>query len=245
MLNITKENIEEWMKLALELNCKYVILTSRHHDGYCNWNTNTTTFKYNKFDILKIFQELAIKYKLLFGIYYSWFEFNTPITIKYFDNIIIPQIEELKKYNPDIWWFDGHWELKTKYVNDKVINICKELKKLNPQVQINDRISGKLKGVTSYNDLNYLGESTFRNYDDRTLLQETVNVPWESIQTIGLSWGRNKYQSKDDYKTAIELNEIWKQVKKYKGRLLINVGPNYDGSLDENEVKILKEFNKI
>jgi len=76
-LNITKKEIKKWMKTCK--NFKYVILTSKHHDGFCLWDTKTTDLKYN---ILDMFKKYAKKYDLVFGIYYSWLEFGKPFTVK-------------------------------------------------------------------------------------------------------------------------------------------------------------------
>jgi alpha-L-fucosidase len=239
-------NIDSWMETVSKIGCKYVILTAKHHDGYCLFETKTTEFNSvdsgPKKDILLEFKKSAKKYNMMFGIYYSWSEFNKSITIKYFNETIVPQIEELKKYDPDIFWFDGSWELKTKYAKEGVTKICKELKIKNPKILINDRI-GSCKD--EFKDQDYLGESSFRVYSDRYIPTETPKVPWEHINTIGFSWGRNIQQEEKDYKTGEKLYELYKKVNDMKGNFLINLGPNADGTLDEMEVNSLEKFGEI
>lgn len=232
------KNMEKWMKFAVQIGAKYVILTAKHHDGFCLWNTKTTDFK-AKIDLISIFKKLAEKYELLFGIYYSLSEFDKNCTILYMKTIVIPQITELQTYKPDIFWFDGHWQFKTKFAKESMIKIIKCLKKMNPSIEINDRTSEKFE---SENDL---GNSTFRVYSDRYIPEKIPKVKWEHINTIGLSWGINKQQEKKDYKSGKELFTLYSKVRSLKGRFLINLGPDNTGKLDINEQKSLIEFGKI
>jgi alpha-L-fucosidase len=76
---------DSWMKCVKEAGASYVILTAKHHDGYCLWKTKTAPL-YNsadvgcKIDILQKFKESAANHGLKFGIYYSWFEFSKSFT---------------------------------------------------------------------------------------------------------------------------------------------------------------------
>jgi alpha-L-fucosidase len=208
-----KCDFKEWMEVAKNYGASYVIITSKHHDGYCLWK--------GKKDLILDFCNTARLYNLKVGIYYSWSEFGKSITIKYLNEVIKPQMEELKKYKPDIWWFDGHWDIKTKIAKDTINNIVKSLKG-----EINDRIPDK-------------SLATFYNHEDRYLPEEKLDYEWESIQTIGLSWGYNRDQKKSDYKTHKDIVKLEKKVSKLGGRFLINLGPRPDGSLVKEEVNAL------
>ena len=241
-----KLDIDEWMKIAKKVNAKYVILTARHHDGYTLWNSKVSQ-NWNsvqtgpKIDIVQLFKISARKYGLMFGIYYSWIEFDIPFTIKYINNVVKVQIKELMEYEPDIWWFDGSWLIKTKYAIEAVNDIVMEIHNRNPNAKVNDRVGDPLcKDNTSY-----LGQSNFRVYEDRAIPKELPNVEWESCQTIGLSWGYNKFQEPKDYKSGRDLFEMYNKVKKLKGRLLLNLGPKSDGTFDEHELESLLDFSKL
>lgn len=226
-------NPYEWMFFAKSIGASYVILTSKHHDGFCLWNTKTTLHNScktaSKLDILKMFETSAKKFGLKFGIYYSWCEFGKNFTIDYVNNVVEPQIKELVKYNPDIWWFDGHWEIKTKYATNKINNIIDNLKKINLNVEINDRIPDKNK-------------STFFNFTDRYIPTENPNCKWEHINTLGYSWGLNKEQKEKDYKTVNELCKLYEITKNFNGNFLLNLGPDADGTLCKHETELLKKF---
>ena len=236
-------NPDEWMKLALHVNAKYVILTAKHHDGFCLWDTKSSNFNSvqvgPKRDLLKEFSLSAKKYGLNFGIYYSWMEFEKNCTIEYMKNVIKPQISELISYEPDIWWFDGDWKCSSQFSKKLISEIVSHLKVINPKVEINDRICLENK------DSNYLGLSTYRVYSDRHIPHDVPNVPWEHINTIGLSWGYNHFQRKQDYKSGADLYDLYKQVREKGGRFLLNLGPDRNGELDPDEVQSLMEFSEL
>lgn len=230
-----KVDFDQWMDTFKKAGASYVILTARHHDGFCLWRA--------KNDYVKQFRDAAIRHNLKWGIYYSWIEFSKNFTKSYVEDIVKPQIEELKSYRPDIWWFDGHWGVKTKLGQEFVSNFVKILKKEYPGVEINDRLGEEYR--TRKEDLNWLGDATYRNFEDRYLPTQKPTVPWEHINTIGLSWGRNEEQTPVDYKTGKELRELYEKVQGLGGRLLLNIAPDGRGILDPIEVERLNEMNLI
>lgn len=208
----------------------YVIITAKHHDGFCLC-----------VDILANIKKSAIKHGLKFGIYYSWMEFNRKVDKEYLSKVVVPQLSELIKYEPDIFWFDGDWEFRSGYSQEVIDFCCKYIRSSLPKTEINDRIGHKEERKNP----NFLGLSTYRVYSDRHIPSEKPNVPWEHVNTIGYSWGRNKQQKSSDYKSAKELFELYPQVRKMGGRFLINVGPDAEGNICEEEVQVLKEFGKL
>lgn len=239
-----KWNPDQWMELCKSVGASYVILTAKHHDGYCLWDTKTTKFNSvetgNK-DLIKLFADSAKKYNLKFGIYYSWTEFNKNCIKSYVDSVMYPQVLELIKYRPDIWWFDGDWNCKSQYSIKKIEQLCDLIRKDNLDALINDRLGKNDK----FKDPNFLGKASYRVYQDRFIPSKKPEVPWEHINTIGMSWGRNKCQTKKDYKTPEELLALYNKVTSMNGRFLLNLGPNNDGTLDEFEVETLKKFSEL
>jgi alpha-L-fucosidase len=138
----TPINFDKWMELCKSVGASYVIITAKHHDGFCLFETE---IKMEKTNFVKDFGISAKKYGLKFGIYYSWYEFDRNFTIDYVDNIVQPQIKELLSYKPDIFWFDGDWVIKTKYGKNVVAKICSNMKKLG--IEINDRVCDPSNGT--------------------------------------------------------------------------------------------------
>lgn len=227
---IEREAIEKWLDICVSCKASHVIITARHHDGFCLWNTSTTKEKpYN--DVVKIFKEEAEKRGLQFGIYYSWFEFLKPMTIDYFNTVCIPQLMELDKYNPGMIWFDGDWKITQKTLIEQIANIVRYFR--NKGISVNDRITKENSNLASY----YVGP-------DRNIPQTPMNN-WQHITTIGISWGYNREQQSQDFKTGQQLYDTLKYVANNGGCMLLNIGPKHDGTLDDNEVKSLREFSRL
>ncbi|GAM19263.1 hypothetical protein SAMD00019534_024380 [Acytostelium subglobosum LB1] len=244
----TAENwdVDAWMTLCKKVGVTYVILTAKHHDGYCLWPSKTAN-QWNsvevgpKLDLVSTFKAAAKRHGLQFGLYYSWSEFEVGCTKEYCDNVVRPQMTELMAHQPDIWWFDGHWSMNTKYSQTMMSNICDQIHKMTPNALINDRIGSKVE----FKSPRYLGRSNYRVYDDRALPAKRPPCPWEHINTIGMSWGRNRSQTKEHYKTGQGLFDLYNQVKLLGGRFLLNLGPDCDGQLDPFEVESLLELGKL
>lgn len=227
---IERNSIEQWLDLCVKCKATYVIITAKNQDGYCLWNTSTTPNKpYN--DILQIFREEALKRGLQFGIYYSWYEFLKPMTLSYWNEFCIPQLNELIQYNPHMFWFDGDWKIKQKTIIDQIGNFVCYLRSNN--VIVNDRITKENFHLASY----FVGP----NHN----IPQIPMQNWQHFTTIGISWGYNKEQQKKDYKSGTELYNLYNQVSSNGGTLLLNVGPKFNGELDSNELESLLEFSTL
>jgi len=237
---IEKVDIDSWMDLCKNIGAKYVLLTSKHHDGYCLWPTKTA--RSSRRDFIKDFKLSAEKHGLKFGLYYSWTEFDKTATKDYLNNIVSKQISELLEYKPQIWWFDGDWNCKTKYALKFMRETVRSIKSKISHVEINDRIG---LSKTEKEDINKIEDCTYRVYSDRAIPQTKPNVKWEHINTIGFSWGRNKQQEEKHYKSAEDLVCLFNKVKELGGNFLLNLGPDADGSLDKFEVDRLVSFAKL
>ena len=233
-------DVDGWMELCKDLGVTTVILTARHHDGFCLYPSNycLNPKQRSSRDILGEFKNAASKYGLKFGIYYSWFEFDVSMTKNYVDEVIKNQIDELIEYNPDNFFFDGNWEIKTQYAQAEILKICARIKGLD--IAINDRIYATDKkilakiGIPNGLSENELGMSSYRVYEDRKILNRNPGVPFSSIQTIGNSWGANKYSNR--YKTGEELYQMYVTTHRAGGNFCINFGPDEHGQLDIQEM---------
>lgn len=230
------KNIDSWTKLAKDIGASYMILTAKHHDGYSLYPSKVGL--HSKVDIVQYFKDSCERNGIKFGLYYSWMEFDKSCTKDYLNEVVKVQIEELIKYQPLIWFFDGDWVCRSKYSIDLMEELCKRIKKKIPGVIINDRVGIKF---TSENELGFID---YRVYADRYIPIKKPTVPWTHINTISLSWGRNKQQKDKDYKTVKELTELYTRVRKLVGSFLINIGPNADGSLDPIEEERLLGFGR-
>jgi len=245
-ISVGKKDIDDWMDVCREIGASYAILTSRHHDGFCLWNTKTTEsnscMRGPKIDIVKMFRDSALEHGLEFGIYYSWFEFERRFTVEYFDTVCVPQIQELINYQPTHWWFDGDWVITQQVILGKIDRLCEEIRSNIGNVQINDRICmGKRVSVPDY--------CSYRVFSDRYMPAavgaEKPGCRWQHINTIGYSWGYNRQQKEGDHKTGTELFDLYQRVRQLGGEFLINIGPKGTGDISEYERHSLMDFAKI
>jgi hypothetical protein len=240
-INFSTEHI---IRVAKKMNASYIVFTTKHHDGYCMYPSMVTPNWSSKRDYVGEVAKACRENGLLFGAYYSWPAFNHKCKVDYMENVVVHHIHEIQtRYRPDIWWFDGHWEVKTIGAQKVVNELVSYLKKINKDVQINDRLGMEYK--IRKTDIDWLGNATFRNFEDRFMPDRRPMVPWEYIDTVGFSWGRNTAQVEGDYKSGKKLKELYDKVDSLGGKFMINVGPNPDGTIDEFEEKSLEEFGKL
>lgn len=211
---------------------KYMVFTTKHHSGFCMWDTKTTDFKitntpYGK-DLLKSYVEGVRKAGLAVGFYYSpedfKFLYDNDITVQRgdvvldeqtqikYDNLIREQTNELfSNYGKiDVLFIDG----------EEYKEVCKEEAwRLQPDLVITRGAivspEQKLPGIAS-------------------------NTLWESCITMGTQW---QYKpTHDQLKTATHLIEILVETRAKGGNLLLNVGPHPDGYIADPEARRLTEM---
>ena len=229
---------KKWIEIIKKLGAGYFIITSKHHDGYCLWPTKTSPFNsYLTGPKKDIIGELAIECKkqnLKFGVYYSILQFDKNMNTEYM-KIVEEQLMELIKYKPEIIWFDGDWTMKPNHIS--IFNtILIKIKNILPSIIINDRLG---KNNPIYNNPK-LGPNLIvikDRYMPEKQLKLLNHQQWQYIDTIGLSWGYNKNQNKNDYKSGIEISKLYEKVVKYNGTYLLNIGPDSNGLFSEYEIK--------
>jgi alpha-L-fucosidase len=235
---------EHIIRVAQKMKASYVVFTAKHHDGYCLYPSSVTPEWSSKRDYVGELATACRQNGLSFGVYYSWPQFEKGCHVSYMKTVAVPHVYEIeKRYQPDIWWFDGHWEIKSKTAKKMVSETVGYLKEKKQGVQINDRLGVEYKERKT--DLDWMGEATFRNFEDRFMPERQPTVTWEYIDTIGFSWGRNCAQEERDYKSGRRLKELYEKVREMNGRFMINVGPNPDGTIDPFEEKSVEEFGEL
>jgi len=239
-----KKNMKEWINICKSAGMSYVIITTKHHDGFCLWPSEYSKYKSKK-DLLSKFIKYARKENIKVGFYFSWMEFLEKSNIDFIEKVIKKQMDELIKYNVDYFWFDGDWSFISKYSNNEFSKICNKIHAKNPNTKINDRLGAHKDTKKLYSDRNYLGQSDYRNYGDREVPKDIPTVDWECIITIGLSWGYCASQTDKDYKSGEELYILYDEIKCKNGNMLINFGPDQEGKLVSNEVESLEKFIKL
>jgi alpha-L-fucosidase len=255
--NPTEFDAEEWVKVAKETGMKYLVLTSKHHDGFCLWPSKYTDYHIGntpfKRDVMKELSEACKKHGIQFCTYHSVCDWrhpdyplgspggstskSNPNMPRYYEYLKNQTKEIIDNYGPlGIMWFDGEWEKPwtQEYGNE----LYDYLKKIQPTLVINNRVSkGRhgMAGTTKQSDLNA------GDYDTPEQRVGGFNRqrPWETCMTICQQWA---WKPNDRMKSAKECIQTLLQTVGGDGNLLFNVGPMPDGRIEPRQVERLKEM---
>ncbi|KAF2888161.1 hypothetical protein ILUMI_18011 [Ignelater luminosus] len=233
-------NPNAWADLFKKSGAKYVVLTSKHHEGYTLW-PSSYSFSWNAKDVgphRDLVGDLAKAIRkrtdLKFGLYHSLYEWYNPRWVAdkksnfqnntFAVNKVIPELLDIvNTYHPEIVWSDGDWEAPDTYwkSTDFLAWLYNESPVKN-NVVVNDRwgIGTSCK------------HGDFYNCVDRFVPGEVLPHKWENAMTIDKhSWGYRRNSRLKDYFTTHELLVTMARTISYGGNLLMNVGPTSDGRI--------------
>ncbi|HRH42225.1 MAG TPA: alpha-L-fucosidase [Pyrinomonadaceae bacterium] len=222
---------EKWAKIFKSSGAKYVVLTSKHHEGFTLWNA-PQSWNWNSVDIgpkrdLAGDLSKAVKNEgLRMGFYYSLFEWFNPQYKSdvngYVAQRMLPQMKDLvTKYKPDIIWADGDWEHPAKIWRTEEFSAWLFNESVSKdEVVINDRLGSDTKSQHGSFQTSEYGAGNVSG-----------NKPWEETRGIGQSFGYNRNENLEQYSTSQELIHELISVVARGGNLLLNIGPAADGTI--------------
>ena len=233
--NPKKFDAARWMDAAKSAGMKYVVFTSKHHDGYCLFDSALTNYSSAdmapKRDYIKDLVSAARAANLKIGFYYSTLDWRHPDYSanlpKYVDQYLFGQVRELcANYGPiDCLWFDGEWDHPASVW--RAPELTRMIHQLQPGALVNDRLGKGERGVTPLADF-YTREQPSEINVTMPFERQKPYV-WEACMTIGDSW---QYSAKDTkLKSAEDLIRGLVDVVSRGGNLLLNVGPDPDGEI--------------
>jgi alpha-L-fucosidase len=226
----------QWAELFAGSGARYVVLTSKHHEGFTLW-PSAESWNWNAVDIgphRDLAGDLmkAVKAKgLRMGYYYSLYEWFNPLyrsdVGKYVDQHMIPQIKDLvTRYKPDILWTDGEWEHPSEtWKSTEFLSWLYNESTVKNEVVVNDRWG---KETRSKHGGFYTTEYDLVDDKGRDL---KINRPWEECRGIGGSFGFNRNESLSDYESSESLVHMLIEKVAHGGNLLLDIGPAADGSI--------------
>jgi alpha-L-fucosidase len=227
---------QEWAELFKRSGAKYVVLTSKHHEGYCLW-PSTHSFGWNSVDLgsgrdlLGELTEAVRNRGIKMGYYYSLYEWFNPLykndLNKYVENHMLPQMTELvEKYEPALIFADGEWNHHSSdWKSENFLAWLFNESSVKDEVVVNDRWG---KDCRSRHGGYYTTEYGKVDVHGTKLTEEK---PWEECRGIGSSFGYNRNESLDDYQSSKELIHMLIKLVSNGGNLLLNIGPTADGRI--------------
>jgi alpha-L-fucosidase len=223
-----------WARLAKQAGQKYMVMTTKHHVGFCHFNTQYTDYCAPKQacgrDLVKEFVEAVRGEGLRVGFYHSLMDWHHPdgarclhdeAARRRFVDYVHGEIRELMtNYGKiDVLWYDVDWPLDAAHWESEKMN--KMVFELQPDIIVNNR-----NGLPG----------------DFSTPEQEINAAqggraWESCMTMNDSWG---YQAADDaWKTPKQIVRNLALCARDGGNYLLNIGPRADGSIPEDSMRIL------
>lgn len=236
---------DEWASIFKSAGAKYIILVSKHHDGYCLWPSkyapgwNTVDIGPNR-NILEELARAVKKQGIRFGLYYSLPEWNNALhkwdndphdsIQKYVEEHMIPQFKELiETYKPDLLFSDGDWTHSADDWHSREL-ISFYYQTVGPDAIVNDRWG---HGA----NIGYLTPE----YSAGSL---QTDRPWAEVRGLGRSFGLNRNEKLEAYLTSGELIRFFIRTVANGGGITINVGPAADGKIPLLQEERLKDLGR-
>ena len=259
--NPVKYDPDAWVRLAKEAGMKYIVITSKHHDGFAlfdskasDWNVVKAT-PYGK-DLLKPLAEACKRHGIRLGFYYSqskdwhhpgggdsrWSNPGSKVGFdEYFDKIAMPQIKELLSGYGDIgtFWFDSGMP-NQRELAERMVGVIREAGSdalLSSRLLVGGKHTPGLRGE-KLDELREVGVDYLSYPDNRIPRVPDQWSDWETCMTMNENWG---YRASDDrWKSTGQLVRMLIDVVSKGGNFLLNIGPKGDGSFPDEAVERLK-----
>ncbi len=228
-------NPTQWAAIFKESGAKYVILTSKHHEGFTLWPSENS-WNWNAMDIgphRDLCGDLSKAVKeagLHMGFYYSLYEWFNPLyksnPEKYVSEHMLPQLKDLvNRYEPELLYLDGEWDHPSSmWQSEKFLSWLYNESPVKETVVVNDRwgmeTRSKHGGYYSTEYGNVLGDQKAGDMSAH---------PWEEIRGIGTSFGYNRIEDLSNYLSSKDLVHMLIKIVSEGGNLCLNIGPTADG----------------
>ena len=239
----------QWAELFKKAGAKYVVLTSKHHEGFTlwpsaqSWNWNSVDIGAKR-DLCGDLSDAVKEAGLHMGFYYSLYEWYNPLyrnnLDKYVDDHMIPQLKDLvNRYKPDLVWTDGEWDHPSeKWKSTEFLAWLYNESPVKETVTVNDRWGKETRGVhggfyTTEYDMVHDGTSV-----------SNPDHPWEECRGIGTSFGYNRIETPAHYMSSEALVHLLVDKVSAGGNLLLDVGPTADGRIPEIQQQRLLDIGK-
>lgn len=243
---------DQWAKVASDAGMKYLVITSKHHEGFSMFRTKATDYNveddtpWHK-DPLLALSKACRRHGIKFCVYYSIMDWHSPDQIpakpdpehpaynptsfeagqkEAYIRYMETELKELiTQYHPALIWFDGQW--MNGWTDEDGRNLYRYLHTLDPKLIINDRV----KGAGDYETPEqYIPSNGLPGHD------------WETCMTMNDTWGFKKDDT--NWKSAATLIRNVVDIASKGGNYLLNVGPTAEGTIPDPSVERLKEIGQ-
>jgi alpha-L-fucosidase len=226
----------QWADIFARSGARYIVPTSKHHEGFCLWPSAEASRDWGRpwnsvevgprRDLLGELSEAVRARGLKFGLYYSLYEWFNPLWLadkpKFVDQHLFPQFKDVvTRYRPSIIFGDGEWEMTSKeWRSEELLAWLFNESPSRSEVVVDDRWGSDTRHKHGgYYTTEYAAG------------MEGAAHPWEESEGLGFSYGLNRAEGIDDYKSARNLVLLLVDTVSRGGNLLLDIGPAADGTI--------------
>jgi alpha-L-fucosidase len=257
--NPVKFDAEEWVRLAKDAGMKYIVITSKHHDGFCLFDSEYTNFDVMSApfgrDILKELSRACRSAGLKMCWYHSIMDWHHPDYLPRrdwetdrstkgadYDRYVRHMKNQLRELVTNygeigVLWFDGEWENTWSHARGK--DLYDYVRGLQPSIIINNRVDvgrAGMQGLTMAGE--YVGD--FGTPEQEIPPTGLPGIDWETCMTMNDHWGYNK--NDHNWKSSPELVRMLADIASKGGNLLLNIGPTAEGVFPPESIERLRDI---
>ncbi len=235
-LTLDRWDADAVARLAVDAGMRYLVPVTKHHDGFCWWDTELTSRTSVRQgphrDVIAELADASRKHDLVFGLYHSlldWGHPDHPDREKYVDAYLRPQLHELvERFQPQLLWGDGHWGHNGEWWRaDRIVeDYYTTMQSAGLDGCVNDRFGASHADYAVF------------EYDVPELVPSGA---WELCRGSSYSFCFNRAEHDDDHLSAPQLVAMLTEVVAKGGNLLLNVGPKADGTIPEIQARVLRD----
>ncbi len=258
--NPVKFSAEEWVRAAKDAGMKYIVITSKHHDGFCLFDSKLTDYDvanatpFNR-DIMKELSDECHKQGIEICWYHSIMDWHHPDYLprrswetrsaeganfaRYVDHMKGQVKELLTNYGKiGVMWFDGEWEYT--WTPEKGVDLYNYVRSIAPNIIINNRVGKGREGMAG----TYDPETASGDFGtpEQEIPATGLGYDWETCMTMNDHWGYNK--NDHNWKSVEDLIQKLVDIASKGGNFLLNVGPTAEGLFPQPSVERLKAIGE-
>jgi alpha-L-fucosidase len=257
--NPTAFDADAWARAAKQAGMKYVVITSKHHDGFCLYDSRFTDWDIGRTphgqDILQQLAAACERHGLRFCTYHSIMDWHHPdylprrpwetagrsaegADFRAYESYLHAQVTEIvQRYRPAVMWFDGEWE--NTWNHERGLRLWSLCRALDPRLIVNNRVDVHRGGMGGFSQ-NGEAVGDFHTPEQEIPATGLPGQDWESCMTMNSHWGWNAADTR--WKSSRELVRNLIDIASKGGNYLLNVGPRADGTFPPEAVQRLQEI---
>lgn len=262
MFNPELFDADAWVAMAKNAGMKYIVITSKHHDGFALWDSKVSDYDImdaspSKRDIIKALAEASRKQGIKFGVYHSIVDWHHPQAQgnlfpnynagqkdqsvvnpefpEYYKNYLKPQVKELlTNYGDiDVVWFDGDWIAD--YTTEMGKDMYNFIMEIQPNTIVNNRVDKGRMGMEGMDmEGDFAGDF---GTPEQEIPATGIAEDWESCMTMNGTWGYKPDDTK--WKSSEDLIQKLVDIVSKGGNFLLNIGPDGFGRFPSQSIRRL------